>query len=204
MPGCPGTRPTGSWWSPGWYCCSPPPIVGGFGIFSWPARYGAGAEYGGGMPVHHHTSYINIQYSYGQKYILAHAFAHTASMHPVRAFTRMGAWARISETDGSLSDKVAKDKTSRWKARMRQCVQCAPVCILTLAVAFILMVTWLDFFRILSFYAIRKFEWAGWRHCRNRVTWLSSFERFRCVFSAWHIRQPFPHYFSSIIRVISV
>ena len=55
-------------------------------------------------------------------YILAHAFAHTAPMRPVRAFTRMGPWARVSETDRSqLRSVVAEDKTTRW----RVCSKCA-------------------------------------------------------------------------------
>ena len=44
-----------------------------------------------------------------------------------------------------------------------------------------LTVTWLDFHCIVSFYTIQKSEWAGWRRCRNRVTWLSRNERVYCI-----------------------
>ena len=41
----------------------------------------------------------------------------------------------------------------------------------------ILTVTRLDFYCVVSFCTIQKSEWSVWRHCKNRVTWLSRFER---------------------------
>ena len=37
--------------------------------------------------------------------------------------------------------------------------------------------TWLDFYCVWSFYTAQKSEWSVWRHCRNRITWLSKYER---------------------------
>ena len=37
-------------------------------------------------------------------------------------------------------------------------------------------VTWLGFYCEVSFYTIQKSEWTVWRHCRNRVMWLKIWE----------------------------
>ena len=46
----------------------------------------------------------------------------------------------------------------------------------------VLTVTWLDFYCAVWFYTIQKSEWAKWHHCRNRVTWLSRYEKFYLLY----------------------
>ena len=73
------------------------------------------------------------------KHTLAPAFAHTAPIRPVRAFMWMGVWTSVSETDPVVIRQSRRRQNHSLKSAlqvcMRQCVQCAPVCILTLAVS---------------------------------------------------------------------
>ena len=43
-----------------------------------------------------------------------------------------------------------------------------------------LAVTWLDCNYVVSFNTTQKFECSVWRHCRNRITWLSRYEGVHC------------------------
>ena len=63
-------------------------------------------------------------------YTLAHTFAHTTPMRPVRAFTRMGAWVRVRCTCyrttatqfAKTSEKNENGETERWIGRKYSCV----------------------------------------------------------------------------------
>ena len=48
--------------------------------------------------VHGRRCILTVTVRLLSKYIPAHTIAHTAPMRPVRAFTRMGAWARVGCT----------------------------------------------------------------------------------------------------------